>query len=108
MALAGPPDPLLIRFDDFSINHRGFLLQPGKKCGPEIETQGCVIVVKVEDLSLIIDDPGVSIWPVTFEGNPFVPVMEGVGALLRLDDLDPRILTRRLVEMAVNGCKCIS
>jgi hypothetical protein len=108
IALAEPPDPFLIRFDDLPINRGGFFFQPGKEGRTEIEAQGGVIVVKVEDLSFIIDDPGVTIWPITFEGDPFVPVMEGAGALLLLDGINPRVLPRRLVEMAVNGYKCVS
>jgi hypothetical protein len=108
LALAGPSDPFLVRFNDLPINHGGSPLQPGKEGRTEIETQGDIIVVEVEDLSLIIDGPGVSIWPVTFECDPFIPVMEGVRAFLHLDGLNPRVLTRRLVEMAVNGRKGIS
>jgi hypothetical protein len=108
IALAEPPDPFLIRFDDLPINRGGFFLQPGKEGRTEIETQGGVIVVEVEDLSFIIDDPGVTIWPITFEGDPFIPVVEGVGALLLLDGFNPRIFPRRLIEMTVNGYKCVS
>jgi hypothetical protein len=45
----------------------------------------------------------VSIGPIALQGDPFVPVMKGIGALLGLNDIEPGVLPGRLVEMAVNG-----
>jgi len=47
----------------------------------------------------------VGVWPIAFEGNPFVPIVKGIGALLSLDDLKPGVLPGRLVKMAVNSHK---
>ena len=46
-----------------------------------------------------------SIGPIAFQGDPLIPVMEGMGALLSFNDLDPGVLPGRLVEMTVNGYK---
>ena len=44
-----------------------------------------------------------SIGPVALQGDPFVPVMKGICALLGFNDVEPGVLPRGLVEMAVNG-----
>ena len=46
-----------------------------------------------------------SIGPVALPGDSFIPVMEGMGAFLGLDDFEPGVLPGGLVEMAMNGYK---
>jgi hypothetical protein len=104
---AEPSDSFPIGFDDFLVKRRVFQLEPTDQGRTEIETEGGIIVDEIEDLSFTIDDTGVGIWPITLEGDPFVPVMERMSALLGLDGFKPWILPRRLVEVAVNGYKCV-
>jgi hypothetical protein len=94
---------LLIGFENLLINRREFRLQPGEQRGAEIETDAGVIVGNLQDLPFAIGDPGIGVWPIAFEGNPLVPIVKRIGALLGLNDFKPRILPRGLVEMAVNG-----
>jgi hypothetical protein len=48
-----------------------------------------------------------SIGPIALHGDPFIPVMKGMGALLGLDDFEPGVFPGRLIEMTMNGYKCI-
>jgi hypothetical protein len=91
-----------ISLDDLLIERRKFQLQPTDEGRTEIETEGGVIVDEVQNLSFTIDDSGIGIWPITFEGNPFIPVVEGIGTLLGLNHFKPGIFSRRLIEMAMN------
>jgi hypothetical protein len=47
------------------------------------------------------------IWSVAFKSDPFIPVVKGMGALLGFNGFQPRVLPRRLIEMAVNRDKAI-
>jgi hypothetical protein len=49
-----------------------------------------------------------SIGPIALQGDSLIPVMEGMGALFGLKDFEPRVLPGRLIEMTVNGYKCVS
>ena len=44
-----------------------------------------------------------SIGPIALQGDSFIPVMEGMGTFLALNDFEPGVFPGRLVEMAVNG-----
>jgi hypothetical protein len=48
-----------------------------------------------------------SIGPVTLQGDSFIPVMERMGALLGLEDFKPGVLPGRLIEVTMNGYKCV-
>jgi hypothetical protein len=103
--VAQTPEAFPVRFKDLLINERPLPLYPGKERGAKIETEERVVVEDIEDLSLSIDDPRIGIGPVTFEGDPFIPVMKRASALLTFNDLQPWILPWRLIEMAMNGHK---
>jgi hypothetical protein len=48
-----------------------------------------------------------SIGPIALQGDSLIPIMKGMGTLLGLNDFEPGILTGRLIEMTMNGYKCI-
>jgi hypothetical protein len=88
---------------DLLIDRRRILLQPGEKGGAKIEADGRIIIEDIQDLLLSVNDPGISIRPIAFKADPFVPVVKRMSALLGLDDFKPRVLPRRLIEMTMNG-----
>jgi hypothetical protein len=45
--------------------------------------------------------------PIALQGDPFIPIMKGMGTFLGLNDFEPGVLPGRLVEMTVNGYECI-
>jgi hypothetical protein len=92
-----------VRFKNLLINERPLPLYPGKERGAEIETEERVVVEDIEDLSLSIDDPRIGIGPITFEGDPFIPVMKRLSARLTFNGLQPGIFSGGLIEMTVNG-----
>jgi hypothetical protein len=108
ITLAKPPYAFPISLDDLLINCREFPFQPGKEGGTEIETDGGVVIHEIEDLPFTIDDTGIGIGPITFEGDPFVPVMKRVSAFLSLNRFQPWVFSRRLIEVAMNRYKCVS
>src|SRR4030043_1317237 len=83
------------------------IFQPGEKRWTEIKADGGVIIEDLQDLSFFIKDPGVSIGPIALQSDPLIPVMKGMSALLGLNDFKPRVLPWRLIEMTMNGYKCI-
>jgi hypothetical protein len=93
---------LAIGLDNLLIERRKFHLQPTDEGRAEIETEGGVIIEEIENLSFFINDPGIGVGSITFEGNPLIPVVEGMGTCLGLNRFKPRILPRRLIKMAVN------
>ena len=66
-----------------------------------------IVVDDVEDLSPAIHDPGMSIGPVTLGGDPFIPVMKGMGALFPFNHIKPGVLPGGLIEVAMNGNKSV-
>jgi hypothetical protein len=100
-------EPLTICLDHPLIDEGGFLFQPGKECRTEIETEGGVIVVNIEDPAVAIDHPSVGIGTITFKGNSLIPIVKRMGALFGFNGFEPGILAGRLVEVAMNRHKCI-
>jgi hypothetical protein len=88
---------------DLLIDRRKMLFQPGEERGTKIEADGGVIIDDLQDLPFFIKDPGISIWPIALQSDPFIPVMKGMGAFLRFNEFKPRVLPGRLIEMTVNG-----
>jgi hypothetical protein len=101
--MAQTPEALPVRFNDLLIDEWLLSLYPGEERGAEIETEIGIIVEDIEDLALAINDPRIPIGPVTFEGDPLIPVMKRMGALLPLNDFQPGVLSRRLIKMSMNG-----
>jgi hypothetical protein len=105
--MAKPSQTFPVCLKDLLINGREFLLKPGEEGGAKIEADGGVVIKDIQDLPFAVNDPGISIRPIAFESDPFVPVVKGMSALLGLDDFKPGVLPRRLIEMTMNGNKGI-
>jgi hypothetical protein len=101
--MAQTSEALPVRLKDLLIDERFLPFYPGEECGAEIKTEIGIIVEDIEDLFLTIDDPRITIGPITLEGDPLVPVMERMGALLTFNGLQPGIFSGWLIEMAMNG-----
>jgi hypothetical protein len=107
ISVAKSPQTFPVPVKDLLIDRRKTLLQPGEECGTQIETDGGVVIDDLKDLAFPIQDPGMSIGPVTLQSDSLIPVMEGMGALLGLKDFEPGVLSWGLVEVTVNGDKCV-
>ena len=88
---------------DHAIGARRVFFQPGEQGGPEVEADARIVVHDPDDLVLPVHDARGAVGGITFGGDAFVPVVVGGCRVLRLDGLEPGILARRLVEMAVNA-----
>jgi hypothetical protein len=77
--------------------------EPCQESGPEIETDLFVIVHKLDDAALPVQNPGCGIRRIAFRCNPFIPIMIRMGCVLELHSLKPWIFTRGLVEVTVNA-----
>ena len=87
---------------DAAIGFRRMLGGPGEQSRAEIETDSRIIVDDARDALLVIEDPRSKIGCVAFGGNSLVPVMVRIRGILQLYLFQPRIFTRRLIEMAMN------
>jgi hypothetical protein len=63
--------------------------------------------VNIENPPSSIDNPSIGIGTIAFEGDSFIPIVKGMGALFGLNGFEPGILPRGLVEVAMNRYKCI-
>ena len=103
--MAKVSEALPIGFKNLLIEMRILFLNPGKKGGAKIKTDGGVIVDDIEDLPLAINDSSIGIWSIALKGDPVIPIMKGMSTLFSFNFLKPRILSRRLIEMTMNGYK---
>jgi len=103
-----PSETLSISLQDPSIKMGFLLFDPRKKGRTEIKTDGRIIIKKTKDLSLSIQNPGISIGPIAFRCDSFVPVMKWESTFFLFDVLYPGILSGRLVKMSMDDDKSIS
>src|SRR5262245_44430397 len=92
-----------IGFENCVINIRSFRFKPGEQGRTEVETDLRIIVDETDDLVFAIENPRHGIRSIALRGHPLIPVMIRICRILQLDVFEPRILARRLVEMAVNA-----
>src|SRR5579871_2022590 len=92
-----------IRRENVSIRFRSFFREPGKQGGPKIKIDGRVVVYDLDDSIAIVQDSRRAIRRITFRGDPLVPIVIRIGRILLLYCLQPSILARGLVEMAVDA-----
>ncbi len=92
-----------VGFEDVAVDARRVPLQPGEERGPEVEGEVQVVVDDVCDAPLSALEPRRAVGAVALGGDALVPVVEGRGGVLRLDVLDPGVLARWLVEVAVKA-----
>jgi len=102
--VAGKPFPApSVCLEDCFVHLRLVPFHPAKEGRPEIETDLRVVVDDVDNPSLPVQDPGCGIGGVTFRRDSLVPVVIGIGGILELHILQPRVLTRGLVEVTVDA-----
>lgn len=93
-----------VRLQNGGVSLRIIILHPGQQCGAKVETYAGVIILDFLDGALILrKDPGCPIGRITFSGDALIPIVVRMCGILQFDDLQPRILSRRLIEMAVNA-----
>jgi hypothetical protein len=78
-------------------------LQPGEERRPEVEADPGVVVDDALDQPVLVKYPRGGIGSIALDGDPLVPVMIGTSPVLLLYHLQPGILSRRLVKMAVDA-----
>ena len=91
-----------VGFENCAIGFRLLGFYPGKKRGAEVEADVGVVVDDALDASFIIKNARSRVRRVTLGGNALVPVVEGIGRILHLDGLKPRVLPRGLVKVRVD------
>jgi hypothetical protein len=80
-----------------------FVLHPGQQGGPEVEADARVVVDDFCDAAFRVQNARGAVGRVAFRRDALVPIVIGSGGILQLDRLQPRILARRLIEVAVNA-----
>ncbi len=95
--LAAPP----VGLQHLRIGIRGVRFQPVHERRAKIEADTLVIVDDVDDLLVRAENTGSRILPVTFLGDPGIPVVVWIRRILQLDVLEPRILSGWLIEVPV-------
>ncbi len=73
-----------------------------QQSGPEIKAHLRVVVDELYNPLLVVQQSRNCVRRVTLGGNPFVPIVVGIGGVLQLDRFKRRILPRRLIKMSVN------
>ena len=77
--------------------------EPAEQRGAEVEAHARVVVHDADDLVLLVGDARGAVGGVALGGDALVPVVIGRGGVLDLDGLEPGVLARRLVEVAVDA-----
>ena len=78
-------------------------LEPRHERGPDVKGEGREVVDDIQDSVLRVHAPRGGVRRVALRGDAGVPVMVRGGGVLDFDALEPRTLTGRLVEVAVDG-----
>ncbi len=94
--------------EDHAIGARRVLLEPAEQRGAEVEADARVVVDDAHDLVFVVDDARGAVGRVALGADALVPVVVGSGRVLRLHRLQPGILARRLVKVAVNADKTLT
>ena len=87
---------------DLGVHDRRLAGQPGEQRGPDVERDALEVVHDVDDAVGRVDPAGGGVRRVALGGDARVPVVVGRGRVLDLDGLEPGVLARRLVEVAVD------
>src|SRR2546430_2331535 len=94
---------LAVRREHGLIDLRCGMFKPGEQRRANVEADPGIVVDDLDDAALAVQDPGGGVGRVAFGGDPLVPVVIGRGRILQLDRLQPGILPRGLVEVAMNA-----
>jgi hypothetical protein len=77
--------------------------QPRKQGGSKVETYVLIVADRLPQPSPLVENSSVRIGRIALFSYPRVPVMKGVSGFLSLDRVQPGILSRRLIEVAMNA-----
>ena len=91
-----------VGLEDLRVDVRPVTRQPGEEGRPDVERDLLEVVDDVEDPVVLVDAPGRGVRRVALGGHPLVPVVVRRRRVLHLDRLEPGVLARRLVEVAVD------
>jgi len=98
-ALLGNPVPLQHR----PAHLGGTALKPPEERRSEVEADPAVVVDQLLEPPLGAEDPRPGVGGVALGGDPFVPVVPGIGRGLLLHHVQPGVLPGGLVEVAVHA-----
>ena len=91
-----------IRCNDLLKQVRLMASKPGAQGGSDIEAQARIIIDDGGDTVVVPEQARGGIGPVALRRNPSIPVMIRSRRVLHLDFIEPRVLARRLVKVAVD------
>src|SRR4051794_34884324 len=77
--------------------------QPRQQSWAKVETHPGVVILDLRHFLAVCQDARCTIRRVTLGGDPLVPIVIGIGRILYFDGFKPRILTWRLIKMAMNA-----
>src|SRR5574337_676243 len=104
IAMAAAPDhAVTIALDHALSGLWGLTFEPAEERRPDIEAHTGIVIDQTDDSAVVIQKPGPSVRGIALRSNPLVPVVSGCGGRLLLNLFRPRILARRLIEMAVDN-----
>ena len=93
---------LAVGLEDALVGAGRTAVQPGKESRSDVERDVLEVVDDVEDALVLANPSGGRVGRVALPCDPLVPVVIGRRRVLDLDRFKPRVLARRLVEMAVD------
>src|SRR5919109_1522985 len=94
---------LAVRRENGLVGLRCGVFQPGEQRRANVEADPGIVVDDLGYAALAVQDPGGGVGRIAFGSDPLVPVVIGIGRILKLDRLQPGILPRWLVEVAMNA-----
>ena len=107
VAMTPGRDARAVGLDDLRVHVRPVALEPGEERRPDVERDLLEVVDDVEHAVLLVDAAGRRVRRVALRGHPLVPVVLRRRRVLDLDRLEPGILPRRLVEVAVDDDRAV-
>ncbi len=93
---------LFVGLNDPAVQIGRVLGCPGEKSGTKIEADSGIVVQNVRNALLAIENASGQVGSVALGRHALIPVMVGIGRILKFNLLEPRILAWRLIEMTVN------
>jgi hypothetical protein len=93
---------LAVGLDNSRVGLRLVAFEPVEERRAEVEAEARVVVDDPLDAAVGVADAREGVRAVALGVDALVPIVEGRGARLALDQLRPGVLARRLVEVAVN------
>lgn len=86
---------------DRPIGFGGIFFHPQEQRRPEIEADPGIVADDPLDAAFAVQVPCGCVWGIALGGDPFIPVMIGIGRILDFNGFQPGVFAGRLVEVAV-------